>query len=337
MTRVSSAIYLCLAVGLMLVTLPRFDRHDPVWLEKYTNIDAFGRKIAGELGDSAAYVAYVRWFRDEGPDWSVPAPFAYRPLAPFLAAQLPLDPMSSLNVVNLASLFVGLWFILKTLRRLSLGPAWQAMGGGLFVFSFPTFYYATVGYVDPVLVCFVAVAAYVMLVGRWWAFAACLALGLLANEKSLIVLPPAIMCIRSSKMSGRAKVAAVMALVTIAGCSLALARATGPSGPGYAWTPSLEVAKANLVRPRAWLAMGLSLGLPTLLLGVALARDRGTPRSCGRGERAALLVGYLSALAVGGYSVFGAYVDGRYGWATYPFAIPVAMALWHDRRNSSVG
>ena len=79
--------------------------------------------------------------------------------------------MTAINLVNLAALLCALLFTLRNIAWLGLGFAHQMFGGALFVISFPTFYYAAIGYVDPALICFLTlgVPGFMTLFAlRWW-------------------------------------------------------------------------------------------------------------------------------------------------------------------------
>ena len=72
-----------LFLALVVVCLPRFNRNDRLL-----------GGIPGRAGDndSAHYVAMTEVYRGDRPVLSPEAPFTYRPLVPFVASLLPLNP-----------------------------------------------------------------------------------------------------------------------------------------------------------------------------------------------------------------------------------------------------
>ena len=162
------------------------------------------------LGDSRYYVETVRWLSGEMDDviagqeetdtkfdrlgiasniQGIRAPFCYRLVVPALAAALPLSPMTAINAVNVL-LVVGAMLLLYRLQRLlALSERDALFGSALFAVSFPTFYYSTIGYVDPVVV-FAVTACLNLIYGRHYLAAALvIGFGLLAKENIVMVVP----------------------------------------------------------------------------------------------------------------------------------------------------
>ena len=135
-----------LGAVLIAVAALRFDQRDVGVISELT-----GTGVNGNLGDAAAYIQYVEALR--GDVESLPsAPFRYRPLTPLLAAPLPLGAMTAINVVNVIALAFAALGIWLTLHRLGCSDRHSSLGAGLFIVSFPTFYYGTIGYVDPLAI-----------------------------------------------------------------------------------------------------------------------------------------------------------------------------------------
>ena len=132
-----------LTVLLVLICLPRFDRRD---LGLIGGLTTDGKAATEQLYDASYYVEYLELFRGI-PAKSHKSPFIYRPLVPFLGSLLPFKPMTSINIVNLAFLFIGCALSHLTLlfvgcrRNLSFRTALRGF--------FPVFYYGTIGLVDP--------------------------------------------------------------------------------------------------------------------------------------------------------------------------------------------
>ena len=99
---------LLLMLLLLCVTLPRFNRHDFA----IGSITSNGIK---ELGDAGQYISIVQYFRGNLGVEALEVPFTYRPLVPLVASILPLDPMTSINLVNLASMMICIVFFVQNI------------------------------------------------------------------------------------------------------------------------------------------------------------------------------------------------------------------------------
>lgn len=314
---------LLFAWALVAVCLPRFNRRDVLWSHR-----VFGTGVSStvDLADARHYVAYVQYFRHERGAEDLRAPFTYRPIGPLLAAWLPFDPMTALNVVNVVALLVALALLDRVLAGLGCAGPQRAGGAALFTFSFPVFYYGAIGYVDPVGIAFLMAGALLVVRQRWLPLAAVLVLGALAKETTIVLLPAAIARLL---VSGRSRGQCLALASVLCGCYAAAALLVRYLAPGvhtYVWEPSLNTLAMNLSRPRAWLTLALSLGLPGILSLRALPGllRRRTPTT--DPALAALSAGYAAALAAFLCSLVAAYADGRFIWLSYPFAIPLAMS-----------
>jgi len=307
---------LILSLALVLVCLPRFNRAD-----LGLSLTGGGVPATANLSDVANYLAQVDYYRGLPPSDLLVSPFADRVLAPWLAARLPLPAMTALNVVNVAALIAALAFIDATLGLLGTGTRGRWLGGALFVFAFPTFYYGAIGLVDPVLIGFLAAAVYFMLAGRAWLFVALL-LGGLTRETVVIMIPVLIAHFLCCTGRGRRDAAWLLLGIGAAAGGVLLARVLSPTaaGEGYAWLPDWERFLRNAARPRAWGGLLLTLGLPTALAAWAVARRRPPPRWMWP-----LMTGWLGCLALFAFALFTAYADGRFVWPAVVFAIPIAL------------
>jgi len=302
-------------VTLLVVVAPRFDRNDLGPLESWT-----GGGDGPGLADATNYVRYVEVLRGDA-DELPPAPFRYRPLTPVLAAPLPFEPLTSINVVNVAALALATVGISWTLATLGVGERRRTIGALLFIVSFPTFYYGTIGYVDPLAVALVILATGAILADRPGLLLALLPVAALARESTVIVIAVAVLWLFVRDRDRRwawtlgwvGSFVGVVAAVRI-----------GLSGPGTnVWEPSWSLALDNLSRPRTWLSAALTLGAPAVVIVVRWRSIVGVRR-----DVALLLgLGMLASLGVFAYSVSAAYSDGRFLWPIVAFTIPAAMLL----------
>jgi hypothetical protein len=319
-----------LSCALILLCLPRFDRRDA----------GFQSLTTTTLGDSAEYVGMVQYFRGEKPAADLHAPYTYRPLVPLLAAALPLEAITAIDGIDLLFLLAALWILYRLLERLGLDPAVCVIGCALFAVSFPTFYYGTIGNIDPVLICLLTAGVFCILDHRWILFAAILVTGAFVKETIVLLIPMlAAYTFYEKKLRSRHGLYLLFITALFIGAYLA-ARAVIPTGSSYVWMPSGETFLANASRLRSWSSLILTFGIPGVL-SLFVFKYRATDRFQTRlPETAMLIAGLLFSLLLFGYSMFSAYADGRFIWTSYPSTIPLAAIVITEfrkaRKKSSV-
>jgi hypothetical protein len=320
-----------LTVLLILVCLPRFNMWDPGpirgWTAAARAATAYGHPI-----DVEGYVRLVRYFRGEAYASDLIAPFCHRPLAPAVASVLPFAPTTAINVVNLASLIAALWILDAICGVAGLGGRGRWAAGLMWVVAFPTFGYGTIGFVDPVAI---ATSALVLLLvlrrAPLAALVGAVALATLAKETNALVA----FVLVGTDLPRRPTVGVMVraALLLVAGLAtfLLVQELMPVPGENLRQPPGLDVAAANLTRPKTYLTFILTLAVPVTCAALAFSSGRARA-TLTREARATLLFG--SILAGGLYlaSVFGAYTDGRMAWVAYPFLIPIA-ASYFDVKN----
>ncbi|HMI30744.1 MAG TPA: hypothetical protein VK527_03325 [Candidatus Limnocylindrales bacterium] len=264
--------------------------------------------------DVEGYVRLTEFFRGHTPADSLIAPFCFRPLVPFAASVLPVDAPSAVNVINLLCLMLTVLALDRILSFLGYAVRARTLGCLLFIVSFPTFYYGTIGFVDPAAVMFVTLGIYAVLKGRWVLLGAITVLGVLAKETvGIVALLPI--------LRTRRQIALAALLSGLAVLTLAWVRALLP-GHHFLWLPSLRTILDNAARPRTYLTFLLTVG-PLLALALAGAwKRRLTPGSH------FFWAGFALALAVYVYSLFSTYADGRSVWTAVPFLVPLAVSLF---------
>jgi hypothetical protein len=310
------AVVLGLSVVLLLVTAPRFDQRD---LGVVANLT--GTEQGGNRADAEHYVRYVEVLRGEAEELP-PAPFRYRPLAPVLAAPLPVGPLTAINVVNLVALAaasVGLW---KLVRLLGLSERHADVGCLLFIVSFPTFYYGTIGYVDPVAIALTTWGVWAVLADRRLLVVLLVALGAVTRESTVILPALGVVWLGRTGQGSRRLVWSLVWLGTFVATAVTVRAVLYDSGTNV-WRPSLDTAVDNLTRPRTWLSATLTLGVPVALILLRIPGRHGLRRD----HLVFLGTGAALCLGVFAYAVLGAYADGRFLWPIYAFTVPLAMML----------
>jgi hypothetical protein len=272
--------------------------------------------------DEAQYVGMVERFRGQTPGLELWAPFTYRPLAPWLAARLPFEPLTALNVVNVLSLLGATWFVWRTLRLFEPSAGWQLAGTLAFVWSFPFCYYGTTGLVDPPALLLIAAGLFFVLTDRWWALVAIGFVGGLVKESIVLLWPVALAQCAISRRRDTRTVAAVLLFPVGFALSSALGRALATTRGDYTFWKGLNLLE-NLSRGRVYVAAALSLGLQGLFALLALPQLRRMATE-ERRRYLPLVVGALGSLALFGFALVTAHADGRFLWLGHPFLTPLA-------------
>jgi hypothetical protein len=92
----------------------------------------------------------------------------------------------------------------------------------------------------------------------------------------------------------------------------------------WLWVPTWDALRENLARPRAYLSLVLTLGLPGALAAVAIWKRRAEAVLC-RSHYKFFIGGAVTIVLVYLYTLPAAYADGRIVWVIYPFLIPLAL------------
>lgn len=322
-------------LSLILVCIPRFNR-EGVGVSQFTTVN---KMASTTLGDSQQYILLTQHYRynnlgDNGLN-KLRAPFAYRFLVPFIASFLPFTAMTSINLVNIVSLLIGLLLLYRILVFLALEKKYRLLGSLLYIFSFPMFYYGTTGYVNPGLIACIMFGTYCILKCRWISLTIAIILGALVKETIIILLPVLMVQLLLKNIEWKKRILIFSSMVIFYALTIYLVRKLTPVSSTYIWIPSYETLLSNLLRPRAWLSFALSFGIPGLLClrifsYIKYEKIKETIINFGP-----LIVGALGSLAIFLYAMISAYADGRFIWTSYPFTIPMAMMLlqyFKDRR-----
>lgn len=318
-------ILACLVLSAL--SLPRFDRRDAGFLSQVTSPGVTGEY---KLGDAKEYVAMTLYFRGEVDASELNAPWTYRPIIPFLASKLPLEAMTAINVINLAFALAAVFFLFALLRRLGVKFPFSIIGCFLFAASFPSFYYTTIGYLDPVLICLLTGGTYFLISRTWAGMTVIILFGAAVKETIVILIGLLAVHMLIEKVLFSRKgffLAAVSVLFAL--CYL-LARSIIPVDPSVGWAPSYELFLSNISRPRTWLSFLLTFSIPGVLAVTALLRMGAEWYRHRFREGAILASGFIVSIILFCYSIVSAYSDGRFIWTSYPFSIPLSMILLQD-------
>ncbi len=315
--------WIALVALLAAVVAPRFNLNDLGIVHRFTataKATPYGLPL-----DVEGYVRLVQYHRGVLPADSLLTPYCYRPLIPFAASRLPFDPLTSIDVVDFVCLLLSVVALDGILGFVGFGVGARTLGSILFIVSFPTFYYGTIGFIDPGCVLLVSLGTLYSLRRKTLLVALCVVVGALVKETNvLIALLPGIVAWARHSLKPRAAIQ--VALLVLLGLSTVLCvRLLSPfPGREWLWIPRWEILRDNLARPRAYLSFALTLGLPAALAALAVIRDRARG-GLRREDYRFFAGGVILILLVYLYTLPAAHADGRIVWVIYPFLIPIAL------------
>jgi hypothetical protein len=311
-----------LLLTLITVVAVRFNRNQ--WL------------VQRKLNDAASFTALVDFFRTGVVSPAIGSPHNERLLVSYLASFLPAPSMTAINVVNVGCLLLALWVLWITMRHLTIASGLVWSGLYLFVISFPTLYYATIGCVDAGVLSMIFVGTFAILSNRPLLFLLAVVLGTLAKE-GIVVLIPVALAQAYSTGSRRWYALTVLGLGQFLLVWAAI-KWFGPvpiaNAPVIYWKPTTYVLTHNLNRISFYVSALLSFGVPNGLLLVWGWQYRATIRQSWRADLP-LWAGTLAGWALWLYTIIGAYSDGRFFWITYCFPIVLTM-VWANRFRNHV-
>jgi len=313
MSRIFQNIWMIL-LCIILVSLPRFNRNQ-IWLKR-------------PQADLPIHTAMVDYFRTGTVDEILLSKHSvaanWRPLFPLIASFLPFTSLTSLSILGILSLFFAAILLLQIMNQLGISYKVKWKSIYLFIFSFPAFYYTTIGYVDPGLILFITFGLYLALIGKFFFFLIIIATGVLMKE-GIIVLIPFFLAHLVSIGTQRWQLiywgllcTGIYISITILGRYLALNAAQEHH---LFWQPSIKMFIYNLTRPNSWLSIILTLGFPG---GIIIKRFSSLKQISQSSKNVMpLICGILAALATYLFAFISTVADGRTIWAAYPFLIPL--------------
>lgn len=306
------------------ISLPRFNwRPLPYPLESFVGTKPF---------DIEQYEKYVEYFRGNINLISeLEGPFSYRPLVPYLASFLPFDAITSINIINLLFLSIGLSYLYKLLIQLGFLENAVITGLIIFIVSFPVFYYASCGYIDSSLIGILLVTNYYLFQKKYFMFIVSFLIGILVKETIIIILPVAAIYLILNENSGNKFLKIILPILLYISIVM-LIRSLAPQKEGYVWKPSNEIFLYNISRVKTYLTFILTLGVPGLLsLYLIFSEKR---KSISKNILIPLVTGFLFSILLWVYSLFAAYSDGRQLWTSYAYTIILSVYLMQYNLNN---
>lgn len=312
---------------LIIISLPRFN-----WRSLPEPFNSF---VGQKPFDVEQYEKYVNYFRgDSSSREELEAPFTYRPLNPFIASFLPFDALTSINLINLLLLSMGLISLLNLLKQMKLSESMIFVGGLLFVISFPVFYYTTSGYLDASLVGIILIANHFLFRNKYYYFLTVFSIGILIKETIIILIPVAAIFILL-KENSKKKYVRIFLLIILYFFIETIVRFYAPASDIYIWKPSNEILLSNLTRLKTYLSFVLTFGVPGILSIPMIISNK--KNHIDRDIRYSLITGVIASFLLWLYSIFAAYSDGRQIWISYPFTVVLSIYqinYWYNKKTT---
>jgi len=292
---------------LFLVCLPRFNGNQIL--------------VQQEPYDAKYFKAYVEYFRGEAPSAPIRPASNWRFLVPLIASTLPFSPATSINLINLILIMGSLLFFYLTLEKIGVVEKNRWIAISLFIFSFPTFYYSCISYVDPGSIFFLSLGIFLWFKQKYLLFIISIMVGLMAKETIALIFPFALTHALLNK--NNKQVLLLVGALLLYWLEYKIIRDFAPISLGETrdkfWSLNLNAAKVNLNRMHTWLSFILSFGLIGILFlyklifaGKNLTKNK---------TSMAALAGFVGILGLYAYSYISTIADGRIIWHGYFFML----------------
>lgn len=278
------------------------------------------------LNDARYFIAYVEYFRGDVLSDVIRPASNWRLLVPLVASVLPLSPLSAINVTNQLLLLLSLVILYQSMLLVGINKGYVWLGLMLFILSFPTFYYTTIGYIDPGVMFFVSICIYAVLAQKVAMLILGFTIGFLAKEAIVVVIPFAVVY---QFMQGKPKKAIGLAiLLTVLYVALSyLVRQYAYITPGEKnnlfWVANSSNILLNINRINSLLAPILSLGLVGFLYALTIKYQTIIKSPL----QLATLALVVTAIAMYAFAFITTFADGRPFWLAYYPMIIVGM-IW---------
>ena len=268
----------------------------------------------------------TEYFQGTGELHKVSAPFVFRPMAPFLASFLPFSAFTSLNIFNAFVLLLcsPLSFLIARKYGYSFGTA--TIGVLLHYVSFPVFFYATSGFVDPVVILMIYAFIWARAYRRNWLILVLYLVSAWAKETTIMISAFLLVDIYFSDDERKYREYAIVIIGSILFVlEIFLIRSiyTNP-GVQMGWVPDSSALVSNLTRAKTYLTFALSFGLSGILSLLLLFKE-GILKI--NKVYISYYIGILSSILLFAYAIMSAYADGRFVWPAIPFAVVLSMRL----------
>lgn len=276
MNKLDIKLFLIFSFIIILVCFPRFNKQDLFGLSKITYVNENKKdKNVVDFSDDMAYVDVVKKIRGETNLKYADAPYLYRVLPTYLAAFLPFEAITSINILNLLSNIISIWIYLQIFNLLKFSYKIKKILLSLYVFSFPIFYYSTTGLIDPIFSVLFGANLYFLLyffINKELSFSfVFFILAILTKESAILLLPAFVVIFLFSEFSLLKKFVFILTILLIyIFVTYFIRNIIVSDTPNYVWLPTIENLIFNLTRKRTYISFVASFGLIGILMLIGL-------------------------------------------------------------------
>ena len=306
---------------IILITLPRFNR----------NQIFFKRPQA----DMAIHTAMVDYYRSGNIDEILLSKDSiaanWRPLFPFIASLIPFSAITSLSLLGVLSIFISVIILKRNLQLMQIPEKNIYKAIYIYIFSFPSFYYTTIGYVDPGLIMMLTLGLYFCLSHRLFLFMIVIFFGVFMKEGIIILIPVLFFYLyKLNKNLIHISIITFVAIMLFIGLSLVIRENAINSSQSYQlfWSPSIEMIYYNINRPNSWLSFFAVMGVPIFIIlknykkiNLLISKNMFV---------VPLISGVFMSVLMYCFAFTSTVADGRTLWASYPFIIPLSALLMNN-------
>lgn len=309
---------LLLVISIPVILSMRFNSQDIFFIRPFV-----GKGVGVLTPDMENYVEMINYFRGTGDISKVVVPFSFRPFVTYLASLLPFEAFTSLNIITSLCVSLTVLVIFLIIKKLKFNFEYCVLGSFLYLFSFPTFYYGSAGYIDASLVLFLSIIVYLRVSERDYLLPIAFILGTLAKETIIIAFPFVFLDIffRNSNYRKKQYFFGFLSIVCCLICSY-FVRKQFSSSPSFINEPLIDNFLFHLIRPKSHGSFLLTFGIPGFLSLWYLFKRFNFQKDK---LQLSFLVGAVSSVVLFCYAFLSAYPDGRFVWTAYPFLIPFVI------------
>ncbi len=205
---------------------------------------------------------------------NVPQPFLFRPLGPYFAGLLPLPDPAAFYLLSAAALVALVVLLYRWMLEQGRSPATSALAAGLltlnpYVFGFFAFNFFQLA--DVLALVGIVVAFHALGDGRWALFAAALALGVLAREPAVLVVPAAFVFLWERRRPNWDAVPVALAVLPGLALFVGFRLVVEPSGGPSLWQTFLN-ASGKAASLETWYRLLVNAWAPLSLLPLVFWR-----------------------------------------------------------------
>jgi hypothetical protein len=311
----SKRVILFIVVVTILLGLPRFAHQKP---------------------DSQYYLEVSRYVAGDGVAGPLKAPFAFRFIVPWLAAQGPTGNLRlNWGILNILVTMAAYLLVALFIYRLGAAPGEQRSAVLLLLLSFPSLNYSSGILTDPGGLLILAAGALLLQRQRYLWLAILAGLGVAVRESALLLAAAALIHLwhGSSPPKNRHRLAWSLITAVPPLAAFFLIRHALFDIPGYLPLPSMAQLLRNIGSPIGWATLLLTLAPPLILAGSGLLKGGADGlKEFPMPQRRLLLALGIPLLMLLLYSMTAAAMSGRFAWPLYMVLLPLAVRLGRESR-----